>query len=373
MMRMLLFLWSRSPHIRIRRNMYGTVTSSSSGGASGAAPPPPAASPFRYVVQDGDTLARVAAKTGTPEATLLALNPLLAPAKQSNRHPDRPRRVKLYAGQQLIVEEASRVSLPPPPDCIDNGWGQMHVVRAGETLRAIAAQYNSTEELLRADNRQFFPAGERGVLAPGQLLHIRIFNTGEMEPEEEASSPTSAAKQALGEEPDSGPTYASSSATFAKYKTHIVTPSDSFTSLCEQYGVSYQLLLQINRGRFPVGKRADLVVGDPIIVPDLHASKQHESRRHIAEVKLTKQIHVVEPGDTPEGLAARYGMTYDEMREFNRAYFPKGYRGEIRPGYKLVVKRPPEPRFDEESERRSSHGRDRDEYLPIGGGDGDSR
>jgi LysM repeat protein len=347
--------------------MYGTVTSSSAGVSRAerqmASPPPPAAAPFRYTVQEGDSLARVAAKTGSTEQALMALNPLLVSASASGK-----KRVRLYPGQQLVVDDARRVSLPPPPDCIDAGWGQMHVVRAGEALRDIAAQYNTTEELLRQDNRRFFPAGERGVLEPGQLLHVRIFNSGEMEPD--TADPNVVEDAAVAAPPSAAASYSNSSAKFARYKTHVVDPSDTFASLCAQYEISYPVLLQLNRGRFPVGKRADLAPGEPLIVPDLEASREAASRRHIAEVKLTKQIHVVEAGETPHEIAARYGMTYDEIREFNRAYFPKGFRGEIRPGYKLVVKRleaEAAGRSDGTDVRRDSGASLRDAYMPIGG------
>ncbi|ETN12386.1 hypothetical protein PPTG_09232 [Phytophthora nicotianae INRA-310] len=312
--------------------MYGTVSSSTSASSSRDLPPPPTPSPFRYHVREGDTLASIALKTQTTEAALLALNPLLGRKK---------RHVKLYPGQQLVVEEAHAVSLPPPPECIDNGWGQMHLVRSGETLRGIAALYNTTEEILRQDNRRYFPMGERSLLCPGQLLHVRLMNTGEMEKDDPvANSDADAKASALNAMSEQEATYASTSAAFARYKTHLVTPTDTFESICKTYNIPYSHFLQINRGRYPVGQRAELVAGERVIVPDLLAAQQAASRRNIAEVKLTKQIHVVEPGDTPEDLAKRYGMTYDEMREYNRAYFPKGYRGEIRPGYKLVVKRP---------------------------------
>ncbi|RLN14057.1 hypothetical protein BBJ28_00017880 [Nothophytophthora sp. Chile5] len=332
--------------------MYGTVSSSSSGSRDALAPPPPTPSPFRYAVQAGDTLASIAHKTQTTEAALCALNPLLASSGSKKK------RVKLYPGQQLIVEEARAVSLPPPPECIDNGWGQMHLVRAGETLRGIAALYNTTEEILRQDNRRFFPTGERSLLCSGQLLHVRLMNTGEMEADDPAVSgrDVDAKASALNAQGEMEATYTGSSAAFARYKTHLVTSSDTFKSLCEAYAIPYAHFLQINRGRYPLGQRAELVVGERVIVPDLLAAQQATSRRNIAEVKLTKQIHVVELGETPEGLAARYGMTYDEMREFNRAYFPKGYRGEIRPGYKLVVRRPAavdSPRQQEQLQYRS--------------------
>ncbi|GLD99228.1 hypothetical protein PINS_up007946 [Pythium insidiosum] len=302
--------------------MYGTYASSSSA-SSHDAPPARALSepsPFRYVVQDGDTLERIADKLNTTEKRLLKLNPMLVHSSSSSSS-SKKHRVKLYAGQQLVVEEARQVSLPPPPECVDNGWGEMHVVRSGETLKAIAALYNTTEQFIRQDNRQYFPAGERGILFPGQMLHIRRVNIGQLEPEGEDVT-------------GCGPSVAST-----KYTTHRVSKRDTFESICMQYGLTYQRLLQINRGRFPIGARAELVAGEQLIVPDLDAAKRDAERRNIAEVKLTKQIHVVEAGETPHEIAERYRMTYEELREWNRAYFPKGYRGEIQPGHKLVVKR----------------------------------
>ncbi|KAL4158462.1 hypothetical protein PRNP1_004238 [Phytophthora ramorum] len=329
--------------------MYGTMSSSASSSRDGLAPPPPTPSPFRYHVQAGESLASIAHKTQTTEAALLALNPLLGRKKKH---------VKLYPGQQLIVEEARAVSLPPPPECIDQGWGQMHLVRAGESLRGIAALYNTTEELLRQDNRRYFPTGERSLLCPGQLLHVRLMNTGEMERDDPSgdADATASALNAVGEQEA---TYTGTSAAFARYKTHLVVPADTFDTICKAYSIPYAHFLQINRGRYPVGQRAELVPGERVIVPDLLAAQQAASSRNIAEVKLTKQIHVVEPGDTPEELAERYGMTYDEMREYNRAYFPRGYRGEIRPGYKLVVKRPMDP-HNTDSLRQPRHKEYRD-------------
>lgn len=341
--------------------MYGTIATGSGGSKLDGVPPPTVApSPFRYEVQEGDSLARIAAKLSTTEERLRELNPMLVPATASRKH-----RVKVYPGQQLVVEEARQVSLPPPPEVIDNGWGQMHLVRSGETLKSIAMQYNTTEELLRQDNRQFFPTGERGVLFPGQLLHVRIVNTGGMEDvrvTRDGSISSSSDSSDL-----SGATYTSTSAVaYTKYKTHVVEKKDSFESICKAYAITYAQLLQMNRGRYPVGARADLVVGERLIVPDLYASQQAASRRNVAEVKLTKQIHIVEVGETPESIAAKYRMTYEELREFNRAYFPKGYRGEIRVGYKLVVKRVEDERVadDRSADSRSA-------YQSIGDDDED--
>jgi LysM repeat protein len=332
--------------------MYGTYASDSYGATSSSRAPPPGRaladpSPFRYEVRAGDTLESIADKLNTTEKKLLKLNPLLANNASSSRKSSH--RIKVYPGQQLVVEEARQVSLPPPPETIDHGWGQMHVMRAGETLRDVATLYNTTEALLRQDNRKYFPAGERGAVFPGQMLLVRYVNIGQLEPEEQVAV-ASSGSSSTGSSPASvsGVTgLARQHTTITKYKSHRITKSDTFASLCDEYSIDYATLLQINRGRFPVGARAELVVGEQLIVPDLAASQAEQSRRNVAEIKLTKQIHVVEDGETPHGLAERFRMTYDELREWNRASFPKGYRGEIRAGNKLVVRR-----LDDQEERR---------------------
>jgi LysM repeat protein len=310
------------------------------------------ASPFRYQVEEGDTLEIICQKTGTSAERICSLNSIVFGSSNN------PKRVKLYAGQQLIVEDANQVSLPPPPDCIDNGWGQMHVVRAGDSIQGIASLYNTTEDVIRQDNRQYFPAGERGILFPGQLLHIRMMN---------------------GADTNDQVTSASQGASFSHYKSHQVTSQDTFDSICQQYQISFSRLLEINRGKFPIGQHATLKIGEELIVPDVEATKLHEKMKNIAEIKLTKQIHIVQQGETPEEIANRYHMTRDEIREWNRVYFPKGYRGEIQPGYKLVVKKNMSPR-QREPENEQDFAQDskeeekkklKNEYLPIDDDDDD--
>ncbi|OQR98226.1 hypothetical protein ACHHYP_09009 [Achlya hypogyna] len=254
--------------------------------------------PFRYSVIKGDTLSSIAAKTNMSESKIKELNPLIFCGKSSS----------VYPGQELIVDEPLAVSLPPPPEFIDQGWGQMHVVRSGDTVKSIATEFNTTEEAIRNDNRQYFPKGERGIMFPGQMLHIRVINTS---PEAEVRDP-----HAL---------------------LHIVAPGDTFESICATHATTKERLLLKNKVAFPNGMKPRLVVGQALVVGRNTAAE--DRMRHIGEVKLTKQIHVVQVGESPESIAADYGMTIDELREFNRAYFPKGYRGEIRPNYKLVVKR----------------------------------
>ncbi|EQC42009.1 hypothetical protein SDRG_00855 [Saprolegnia diclina VS20] len=256
------------------------------------------AAPFRYSVMKGDTLSSIAAKTNMAEKKIRELNPIVFSGKSNN----------VYPGQELIVDEPLAVSLPPPPEFIDQGWGQMHVVRSGDTVKSIALEFNTTEEAIRNDNRQYFPKGERGIMFPGQMLHIRVINT--------IPDPNHVDAHAI---------------------MHVVTHNDTFDAICAQHKTTKARLLLKNKGAFPNGMKPRLVPGQALVVG--HNSAAEDRMRHIGEVKLTKQIHIVQVGETPESVAAHYGMTIDELREFNRAYFPKGYRGEIRPNHKLVVKR----------------------------------
>lgn len=280
----------------------------------------PEPSPFRYQVRQGDTLTSIAAQFRTTEHRLLQLNPRLNGNEYDQENQDD--NIRLYPGQQLAVEDLREVKLPPSPECIDHGWGQMHVVSASDSLSTIAALYNTTEELLRQDNRKFFPAGERGALRVGQLLYIRRVHIG-------VDANSSQSEETFPPDPSS------------QFTTHFVTARDTFASICQAYDVSFDRLLALNRGRFPIGARVTLQLGEQLVVPDRYARlfQPQAQRRNVAEIRLTKQLHVVQYGDTPSAIAARFRMTLDELREWNRVFFPKGCRGEIRVGDRLVVRR----------------------------------
>ncbi|ETW08355.1 hypothetical protein H310_00953 [Aphanomyces invadans] len=255
--------------------------------------------PFRYSVVKGDTLSSIARKTKQGEQKIRELNPMVFCGKNTT----------VYPGQELIVDEPLAVSLPPPPELIDHGWGQMHVVRSGDTIKSIALEYNTTEEFIRSDNRQYFPQGERGILFPGQMLHIRVVNT--LQTDERVDRPGDI--------------------------VHVVAADDTFESVAATYHTTRARIVLKNKSTFPIGQKPRLEPGMSLIVG--HNSEIEDRLKRIGEVKLTKQIHEVAYGETPESICELYGMTMDEMREYNRAYFPKGYRGDIRPSYKLVVKR----------------------------------
>lgn len=239
---------------------------------------------------------------------------------------------------ESVSKDPKSLHLPPPPDCIDKGWGRMHLVRHGDTLESIANFYHTTTHFIRMANRKHFPIGERGNLSPGLLLHIYNMDTGVdqqvLHSDQKQIYPVDGVS-CYGDLPLEAFTDQSA----AKYKVHTLKCGDTMESICADYKLTMIQFMEMNRGRFLKGKLVRLQEGESVIVPDREASERAYRYRHIGEITLTRQIHVVKEGETPEDIAAKYHMTNDQLRAFNRSYFPKGYRGAILPGYKLVVNR----------------------------------
>lgn len=96
-----------------------------------AAPGTPPAAATTYVVEDGDTLAAIAAKFGTTVTDLAAANGIT----NVNR---------IRAGQSLAVTPAAPAPAATPPAATGAPVqlpGQRHVVQAGETINSIASRY----------------------------------------------------------------------------------------------------------------------------------------------------------------------------------------------------------------------------------------
>ena len=109
-----------------------------------AAPlPPPAAETTTYVVVKGDTLERIAKKSGVTLKALAAANPGVVPTR-------------LQVGQKLIIPAPA--STPPPdmgtaaPGTSMGGGEEMYTVKAGDTLTKIARAHGTTVKAIEAAN-----------------------------------------------------------------------------------------------------------------------------------------------------------------------------------------------------------------------------
>ncbi|MCL4530148.1 MAG: LysM peptidoglycan-binding domain-containing protein [Chloroflexi bacterium] len=96
----------------------------------------------QYVIQWGDTLAKIAARYGTSVSAILAVNPQLA---------NRPSWI--YAGEVI--------TLPAAPT--------YYTVQRGDTLRIIAARYGTTVYGLQSLNPQIW---NPNIIYVGQVIRV---------------------------------------------------------------------------------------------------------------------------------------------------------------------------------------------------------
>ena len=94
---------------------------------------------FIYIVARGDTLRSLASRFGTTIDALLAANPDITNANV------------IYEGQRLKVYSAS---VTPPPNNPPPASGQIYYAQRGDTLRKIAAKFNTTVDTILKVNLQ---------------------------------------------------------------------------------------------------------------------------------------------------------------------------------------------------------------------------
>jgi len=104
-------------------------------------PSPTPSGPFEYTIQEGDYLGGIAERFGVDLFTLMTYNNL---TNQS----------VLFVGQTLIIPppDAEPLTPTPLPEYLPRGTEIEYLVRPGDTLESIAAQFNSTVEAIMEAN-----------------------------------------------------------------------------------------------------------------------------------------------------------------------------------------------------------------------------
>ncbi|GIK29164.1 MAG: LysM peptidoglycan-binding domain-containing protein [Chloroflexi bacterium] len=108
-----------------------------------------------YVVQPGDTLAKIAARFQTSVGAIAAANGI------ANVN-------TIYYGQSLVIPAPGTESSPPPA----SGTSIYYVVRPGDTLSEIAVKYNSTVDAIKSANGL-----STSVIYPNQGLRVPVFES----------------------------------------------------------------------------------------------------------------------------------------------------------------------------------------------------
>jgi len=153
-----------------------------------------------YIVMRGDTLKGLANRFGTSLDVLLSLNKDITNANV------------IYEGQRLVVPSGSGVPSTPPP-----ASGQVYTVKKGDTLRKIAARFNTTVDAILKVNPQIKNAN---LIYVGQVINLP-----------------------------------------AGLSTYIVQKGDTLRIIASRYGTSVEALLKLN----PQIKNANLIYVGQVI------------------------------------------------------------------------------------------------------------
>lgn len=166
-------------------------------GQSHLTPPAPPFCPHGqlYTVVAGDSLFLIAQRFGVSLEALIAANPQIA-------NPD-----LIFPGQVICVPLPTAPPMPPVPQCP----GATYTVVQGDTLFQIARRFGVSPEALLAVNPQIT---NPDLIFPGQVICLPV--TGEF------PCPTGL--------------------------TYMVAPGDTLFGIAQRFGVSVEVLLQLNPG-----------------------------------------------------------------------------------------------------------------------------
>jgi peptidoglycan endopeptidase LytE len=153
-----------------------------------------------YVVARGDTVKALAARFGSTVDSILASNPAITNVNL------------IYEGQRLTIYAASTTPPPPPPPS-----GQIYYVQSGDTLRKIAAKFNTSVDALLKVNPQI---SNPNLIYVGQVISIP-----------------------------------------AGVSTYVVQKGDTLRIIANKYGTTVEALLALN----PTIKNANLIYVGQIV------------------------------------------------------------------------------------------------------------
>jgi LysM repeat protein len=245
----------------------GTLATTPTAAATATGTPEPGVSGalIQYTVQGGDTIGSIAAQFNVTEQQLRELNNL----------PNDD----IFAGQILRVPEGEPTPTPEP---------FKHVVRAGETLTMIAAQYGVNFLTLVEVNGLESP----DTLAEGTELLI---------PGVVASTSDADAAAEGGATSIQG---ASGGVAGQSIVTHVVQPGETLSTIAADYAIDTADLAAANNLTNPNMLRA----GQQLIVPGVTQQQAVEARG---------VRHTVASGESLSQIAQNYGVTVEQIMAAN--------------------------------------------------------
>ncbi len=223
---------------------------------------------FQYAVQPGETLSSIALKFDTDLETLRELNALDSD--------------DLYVGQPLYVPYVEGMTAEGMPTPTPGPFA--YTIQPGDTLNGIALRFGVNPNTIMEFNNIL----DRNNLTVGMEIIIPNY-----QPPAESGSTAAEPGDAV-EEP----------AAPGANVVHVVQAGQGLFEIAGIYGVSADAIIQANNL-----VDSDLLrVGQELIIPGV-------TQRDVLVRQGT--VHVVQSGESLLGIAIRYGVTVEEILEFN--------------------------------------------------------
>ena len=222
-----------------------------------------------HVVRRGDTLSGIANRYGTSIAALTAANNV-------------SRRSLIHPGQVLTVpvppgSGGQRIRSVERREVIAENGQDVYVVQRGDTLGDISTSFSMSLSELRALNGM---ASRATRIYPGQKLIVT----------ERAAATLSTSRRASAA-PRGGATYT-------------VQPGDTMGQIADDHGIGLSTLRRLNGFS---GRRSRIYPGQELYVPEAT----------VAQADAGPMSYRVRRGDTLSKIARRFGVTVEDIREWN--------------------------------------------------------
>lgn len=276
-----------------------------------------------YKVRSGDSLYTIARKYKTSVAWLRDVNDISKNKKlkigQRLQVPDgsgkKPVAVKAVAKVEK-VEKTDTESAAVKTE-VTTSKGVYYIIQPGDTLSAIADDYDSSIEELRKMNK----LSRKSVLKIGMKLKVPKDEGLPADPS--GTKRATAKEEPAAEETDSSVANADSRGPSSTGKTHVVRAGENLTLIAKKYGVSVQQLQKSNK----LSKRSVLKVGARLMIPGGDGTSS--TSKPTAKAKF----HVVRRGENLTLIANKYAIPVKSLKQKNN--LPSGSKLHV--GVRLAI------------------------------------
>jgi LysM repeat protein len=199
------------------------------------------------------------------------------------------------AVRETTVTELPKKETTQPARIENKKIPKYHFVETGETLFAISKKHNVTVEQLMEWNNLKSPAISSGQRLIVGYITDAATSTQDLPKQQAVSSKEAPAQEALPNQTQN-----------EKEIYHVVRPGETLFAISKKYNVSVEKLSEWNNlkgASISVGQK--LIVAQPKQLPKTDTSAGSE------------KYHTVEPGETAFSISKKYGITVEQIKQWN--------------------------------------------------------